>query len=68
MSGTDVLHLRVPVNDLKQFRKEAAERYHRDPNDLLRELIKAAAEGRVKIIPTEGQTNQIKELYDESGK
>lgn len=61
--STETLHVRVSSADFAAFKKECKERYHRDHNDLIRELIKATAENRVRIIPTEGQTNQIEELY-----
>ena len=57
------LHVRVPTADLNDFQEKCINDFHRKPNDVLRELIKAAAEGRVKITPTEGQATQNKDLY-----
>lgn len=63
--ATTTLHLRIEEGDLQKFRDAAKDRYDRDPNDLLRELIIACAEGRVKIRPTAGQQALFAELYDE---
>jgi len=63
---SETIHVRVPRKDMQAFRAAASDRYGRDHNDLLRELIRATADGRVRITPTEGQSNQMEELYNES--
>lgn len=56
-------HIRIPEEDLKTFKEVCSEKFHVDHNDMIRELIVATNEGRIKITPSKGQTNQIKELY-----
>lgn len=60
---TTTIHVRIPSDDLEQFSRKCIEDFHRKPNDVLRELIRATAEGRVTITPTEGQATQNKDLY-----
>ena len=57
---------RVNEDDLKKFKDRCTSEFTRDPNDVARELIKAFAEGRVTIKPTEGQKNERSKLYHES--
>ena len=60
------LNTRVNESDLAQFRQRAGE-FNRDPNDVVRELIKAYAEDRITITPTEAQKQERSRLYHESG-
>lgn len=62
----EVFQFRVNNDDLKKFRDRCRTEFTRDPNDVARELIKAFAEGRIKIQPTEAQKNERSELYHES--
>ena len=59
--ATTVWPIRVDEEDLKGFNKRC-EALEVKPTDMCRELIRAFAEGRVKIIPT---TEQLKkgEIY-----
>ena len=60
---TTTLHVRVSSLNLAEFHEKCLVDFHRKPNDVLRELIRATADGRVKITPTEGQVAQNKDLY-----
>lgn len=62
-STTTTIHVRVPTHSWEAFVEKCIGQYHRKPNDVLRELIKATAEGRVTITPTQGQQTQNKDLY-----
>lgn len=62
---TDTLHIRIEKEVLRMFRHKSKVDYGKDPNDFIREILKAAVEGRLKIIQSEKQLNR-KELYDES--
>ncbi len=64
--STEPIHVRVSTKDWGDFKQKCAEKYHKDHNDQLRELIKAFNEGRVTIRLTTGQSNQHKDLYNES--
>lgn len=62
----DKLFVRVQSTKKTAFETAAKERYGMEPAELIRELMDAAAEGRVKITPSEQQRSQIKskqELY-----
>jgi len=61
--ASTTLHLRIDEDDLTSFKAECATRYNRDHNDLLREMIVAATEGRLKIVPSEGQMNLFSDIY-----
>lgn len=60
--------LRVDEGDLEKFKSVCETEFNRDPQDTLRELIKAFAECRVTITPTEEQLKERSQLYHESGK
>ena len=62
-ADSTTIHVRVPLDDMMKFNEKCTSDFHRKPNDVLRELIKATSEGRVKITPTEGQATQNKDLY-----
>ena len=51
MASSEVWHLRVDKEDKKQFDKRAVE-LGVTSNNMGRELVKAFAEDRIKIIPT----------------
>lgn len=58
--------LRVSGREYRDFMRIAKNVHGKEPPDLLRELITAVVEGRVKITPTEEQAKVIKqnqELY-----
>lgn len=58
------LRMRMSQTDLETFQKKS-ERVTGKPYQLmLREMITAFNEGRLRIIPTEEQKNQLGELYD----
>lgn len=62
----DKLFVRVQSSKLAAFKAAAKERYGMEHADLIRELMDAATDGRVKITPTDSQKSQIKakqELY-----
>ena len=52
--ATEVWHLRVEEDDRKAF-SERCKAIDVEPNDMCREIIKAFADNRVRIIPTTGQ-------------
>lgn len=56
------LSVRMEVEEKQRF-QERCEQYHRAPQELLREIIVAFNDGRLKITPTQNQTNQMKDLY-----
>jgi len=64
---TRTFNFRVSVATLAKFRSKCLNDYDRNPNEVLRELITAFSEGRVKITPTEQQLNE-RQIYHESGK
>jgi hypothetical protein len=47
---------------LDEFRKYCSEKLQRRHSDVVRELVVAATEGRVKIIPTDA----MKEMYHDN--
>lgn len=55
------LTVRMEQQALDEFKKYCTEKLHRRHSDVVRELVIAATEGRVKIAPTEA----MKEIYDE---
>lgn len=57
MSG--FLTVRMTQVDLDNFKRYCTEKLQRRQSDVVRELVIAATEGRVKITPTEA----TKELY-----
>lgn len=64
----DTRHIfRVSKAGLEKFKATAQNVYGKDHNDLLRELMDAANDGRVKITPTEEQRKTLQssgDLYD----
>jgi hypothetical protein len=62
--ATTPLMTRVREDHLELFRK-ACEKIDRDPNNVVRELIHAFGEERIRIVPSEGQKKE-RELYHES--
>lgn len=66
--ASTVLHLRIGEGDLQNFKTICKSKYHRDHNDMARELLIAFAEGRVTLTPTEGQDNLINEVYTKGEK
>ena len=59
------VHFRINEADLKQFR-ETARKFEREPNDVIRELMKAYGEGRIQITPTTTQQQERSVVYHES--
>ncbi len=58
------LRMRMSQDDLEKFQKKS-ERVTGKPYQLmLREMITAFNDGRLRIIPTEEQKSQLGELYD----
>tara|TARA_R110002153_G_scaffold204675_1_gene357473 strand:+ start:877 stop:1080 length:204 start_codon:yes stop_codon:yes gene_type:complete len=52
---SEVLHIRVQRTDLHDFRSVCRLEFNLDPNDVIRDLLRAFADGRIKITPTEAQ-------------
>ena len=66
--ASSVIHVRVPDEHIDKFREICREDYGRDANDMIREMIQAFSENRLRIIPTTEQKNERRQLYHESGK
>ena len=64
--ASSVVHVRVPDEHIEKFRDMCKSDYDRDANDMIRELIHAFTEGRVKITPSDSQKRERGELYHES--
>jgi len=65
--GSMRFHIRVDEDELETFKEKSKEIYGKDHNDLFREMMVAASEGRLKITPTAEQLKTMKtsgELYD----
>lgn len=58
------MHLRIDKDTLHKFREVCEERYGRDHNDMMRELIVAVTEGRVKLKPSAGQQKLFTDMYE----
>ena len=59
--------VRVEESDIKEFRETSRSKYGKDHNDFFREIVIAANEGRLRIIPTKEQLTTLtenKELYN----
>lgn len=63
MSKDTMLNVRMPVADVERF-KLKCERLGRPQSVVLREFVEAFNDGRLKILPTENQKEEMKEMYD----
>lgn len=59
----DEIRMRVRGNALKMFKKKSQTVHSKKYTDLLRELIDAFNEGRLRIVQTEESREAQKELY-----
>lgn len=62
MSST-VFQLRVEESELDRFRKLCEDTYHLDHRDVVRELITAYADGRVRIILDPIEKKKMEDIY-----
>ncbi len=64
--ASSVVHVRVPDEHIDKFREMCKSDYGRHAHDMIRELIQAFTENRLKIIPTDEQKKERRTLYHES--
>ena len=58
------LRIRIASSDLDRFQKKSKNITGKPYQLMLREMIKAFNDGRLRIIPTEEQKSQLGELYN----
>ena len=61
--ASEVLAVRIDEKVLQEFKTICKMKFHREHQDVVKELITAFADGRVSITPTEAQENLINEVY-----
>lgn len=60
----DDLRMRIAASELDIFQKKSKRVTGKPYQLLLREMIKAFNDGRLRIVPTEEQKSQLGELYN----
>lgn len=64
MAKTGELSLRIDDETITVFKNKCSDELKRQYQNVVREMIEAFNEGRLKIKPTESQKNAIGSLYD----